>query len=279
MDNLAKHTIGLLVGLIAVACAASPAHARTWFVNVGGTGDVPTIQAALDTAVAGDTVLVGPGVYSIPTTGVIIIRENVTFVSQFGPQATIIEPEVVGVVCPFLAKANSRIEGFWIKRFFVCNIAISTSGENVEVAWNIIEVQSNAAGIVIGASATISNNLIFGDGVGLQPDTFDIIYVNNNIILNGIDCFPYGPTLIVGACNDVIGFSCTLDNTGSFSLNPQFCGKAGTENFFLQADSPCAPGNNPIGIPCGLVGPLPVGCGTVATKEKTWGAIKALYEK
>jgi hypothetical protein len=63
----------------------------------------------------------------------------------------------------------------------------------------------------------------------------------------------------------------------NFSLDPQFCGVEGSGNYYLQSDSPCAEGNGPYPS-AGQVGPLPVGCSTVKTEAKSWGAIKALYQ-
>lgn len=49
---------------VAIAVAfAPPANARTWNVFNDGSGDAPTIQAAVDSTAPGDTVLVGPGTY------------------------------------------------------------------------------------------------------------------------------------------------------------------------------------------------------------------------
>jgi hypothetical protein len=57
----------LLLCLLACSLAAltgtGTASAATWMVKPDGSGDVPTIQAAMDTAVAGDTVLVSCGIY------------------------------------------------------------------------------------------------------------------------------------------------------------------------------------------------------------------------
>jgi hypothetical protein len=64
-------------------------------------------------------------------------------------------------------------------------------------------------------------------------------------------------------------------NSENFSLDPEFCG-AGAGNFFLQSDSPCASGNGPYPDE-GLIGALPVHCGSVDTERHTWGAIKTLY--
>ena len=40
------------------------AHSRTWYIKADGTGDAPTIQAGVDSAAVGDTVLVGAGTYT-----------------------------------------------------------------------------------------------------------------------------------------------------------------------------------------------------------------------
>ena len=48
------------VMILAVSCSAS---ARTWYILPDSTGDAPTIQAGVDSASAGDTVLVASGIY------------------------------------------------------------------------------------------------------------------------------------------------------------------------------------------------------------------------
>ncbi len=52
--------IVFIVMILAISCSAS---ARTWYILPDSTGDAPTIQAGVDSAGAGDTVLVACGIY------------------------------------------------------------------------------------------------------------------------------------------------------------------------------------------------------------------------
>ena len=55
----------------------------TWNVYEEGTGDAPTIQAAMDRSAAGDTVLVWPGTYHTPPP--IWKKAGVHLLAQAGP--------------------------------------------------------------------------------------------------------------------------------------------------------------------------------------------------
>jgi hypothetical protein len=57
----ANSECGLLVGAFDVGC--QPGY-RTWSIDPTGNGDAPTIQAAVDQAVSGDTILLAPGTYT-----------------------------------------------------------------------------------------------------------------------------------------------------------------------------------------------------------------------
>jgi hypothetical protein len=52
-----------------------------------------------------------------------------------------------------------------------------------------------------------------------------------------------------GDCSDQTGVN------GNISADPMFCAPASYE---LDPDSPCAPGNHPDGVACGLIGARPV---------------------
>jgi parallel beta-helix repeat protein len=59
--------LALAVAGVLIVSATSPAGARTWYVTADGTGDAPTIQAAIDSASDGDLIRVAPGTYDDTT--------------------------------------------------------------------------------------------------------------------------------------------------------------------------------------------------------------------
>ncbi len=54
---------GLPILIVCCVCLVSPARSETYVVNPDGTGDFPTIQAAVDACHTGDTILLGNGVF------------------------------------------------------------------------------------------------------------------------------------------------------------------------------------------------------------------------
>jgi len=259
--------LGMQIGLL------SSTHARTWYVKVDGSGDAPTIQAGVDSSAAGDTVLVGPGSYYI--VDCISLKPGIIILSEEGPNMTIIEPiEPWNVICVFAMTGNTEIIGFWLKQSQYADIILRYNGK---IEHNIIE--GGYYGIeAFDGSGEIRNNLIFGSNQGIYLDYASNFVINNNIILSGlnaIDC-----SGLMAFCNDMPSepWFC-FGGEPNFDLDPQFCGVESSGNYYLQGDSPCAPGNHPDEYDCGLIGPLPVGCGTVATEQKTWGEIKAIYKE
>ena len=174
------------------------------------------------------------------------------------------------------------------------------------------------AGILCGSKATFTNNLIYGNcaqerGGGILCDEPQAKILGNTVCENeapqgagiaferdgdyadvertivafnrqgpGVECFDgIMPPMVF--CCDIYGNEggnaiCAGEQEHNFSLDPQFCGILGTGNYQLQSDSPCAPGNHPTGVDCGLIGALPVICGAVEVQTKTWGSIKSLYK-
>lgn len=78
--------------------AAAGAEARTWRLAPDGSGDAPTLQAALDSAQAGDVVLLGPGTYAWARHGSTLaamatVRRSITLRGEAGAAATLLDAE------------------------------------------------------------------------------------------------------------------------------------------------------------------------------------------
>jgi hypothetical protein len=95
-----------------------------WNVHADHSGDVPTIQAAVDTAGPGDEILVHPGVYSWANQGTGTEFALVTFVrgvggfslrSTGGASSTILDAQGQGRVIYLMAYNEVSFEGFTIR--------------------------------------------------------------------------------------------------------------------------------------------------------------------
>ena len=98
------------------------ASGRTWYVKPDSTGDAPTIQAAIDSAAASDTVLVSAGAYTEPAQShdfgpsMLIMKSGVTLMGEAGMYSNTLDAESAGrvILCPMLA-SQVTIEGFQIR--------------------------------------------------------------------------------------------------------------------------------------------------------------------
>ncbi len=87
----------VILALVIVLLAASSVFARTWHISPDGTGDVPTIQAGIDSAAVADSVLLAPGTYIGPgNKDLVFTGRDITLASEAGPATTIIDCEKDG---------------------------------------------------------------------------------------------------------------------------------------------------------------------------------------
>src|SRR5262245_29439620 len=104
--------LGSLFGLL----GATASDARTWYVKPDGTGDAPTIQAAIDSAGAGDTVLVASGSYTWTSQGaqgatMVRMKADVVLRGEAGASATWLDAEGRGQVLQCTDVSGARLEG------------------------------------------------------------------------------------------------------------------------------------------------------------------------
>lgn len=255
--------------------SVSPVSSRTWHVKPDGSGDAISIQTAVDSSSAGDSVVVAAGTYYES----ILLDKGIILVSELGAFHTRIAPDpqqtpLFAIKGLNLASHRTEIKGFWIEGFEwdgSCAIRMEES-RRTEIQYNVIT--GNRVGVSLhGGSSFIRHNTFWGN-VSYAIDAGDggSGLCEYNIVWDRASGFDR----VIAFYNDFLN---PLDpgagNPENFSLDPEFCG-AGEGNLYLQSDSPCAPGNSPWPA-AGLIGALPVGCDLVQVESRTWGSIKKIY--
>jgi hypothetical protein len=234
-------------------------------VNTAGTGDAPTLHAAMDSAVAFDIVLVEAGHYVLPSG--LHVPQNVQLVGESGPAQTVISRDAPADLTAVSLRSGARMSGVHLQ----ANTLPVLRADGALVEDCIVEATMPMALMELGGPLEVRHSLLLGGGIN-QPITILV-----SIIATGLYWGAAGSELLF---NDIIGFVDPAidvpENAHNFSLDPRYCGIPGSGNYFLQSTSPCLPENNPYGFPV-HVGPLPQGCGAVSVQERTWGGVKALY--
>jgi parallel beta-helix repeat protein len=272
-----RRILGALTLVCAITTNASDPSARTWRLTPDGSGDAPYLAAAMDSAAAGDTVLVAPGEYVIEST---IVTDGIVLRSETGPLHTRFTSAVGtsgALVCSGLDEPT-EISGIWFQGFpasgFTNGGVISIVHCNQIVVRGCVFVGNNKAGVsIFSESFTQIQSNTFANNTYSIYATLSSGIAFNNIFWDPI----YGISALVAfACNDILNLSDLpiLSRNGNFSLDPGFCAE---NNYRLASSSPCVAGNSPFGQACGLIGALPADCQTTSVETRTWGAVKALY--
>ena len=154
------------------------AYSRTWYVTPDGTGDVSTIQAAVDAARPGDDILLAPGTYSWTNqsasgNSMILMKSGILLHSEAGAASTILDAGWCGRVILCDGVDNSaEIRGITVKRGGIHGSGggiLCKGGSTLVIADNIITdcgtsefYCAGGGGIacVEGASPRIENNVI-----------------------------------------------------------------------------------------------------------------------
>ena len=187
--------IPMLVAVPAILCTA--ALGKTIYVGDVGQADFDTIQAGIDAALDGDTVLVAPGEYVI-TEPITFRGKAITVKSETGSDETTIrmgtpvDPERASVVVfENNETAASVLEGFTITGG--TGFRLWVPGES-EFAWCGGGILFHASSGTVRNCAIVQNRAKHAGGVMTCSEAFVIL----------IDCIVAGNTAEGGACGGVM---------------------------------------------------------------------------
>jgi hypothetical protein len=232
-----------------------------------------TIQAAIDAAAAGDTVLVAPGTYNET---IDFHAKRITVVSESGAASTIINGDGVGVVVTMNANAGETpvLRGFTIRNggpYGSRDGAIDTSGGPALIENNTITANHFCGDGAVTAdfsAATIRNNVISGNsqvlcsggvgGAGVSIGGDGTVQLLNNVITGnthgsgagGVELFAAGtPTISGNLIKDNIGWiggGMSLENVSDATIT----------NNMIVGNQGALGGGMYVSVPYGARGPL-----------------------
>jgi len=265
-SSIARGPAGLAIALL---LAAAPASARTWHIDAEGTGDAPTIKAAIDSASSGDVIELACGTYYEsrdlstqlrPTSGLTIRGEtgDPACVVIDGQQSVDLES-----VFFVFGQSDIRFEGLTVTGGDAISLFLSASGGGFRI--------QDCTGIVLDHCVVTGNRGRWGGG----------LYINGSEVTMQ-DCVVSGNTALA----DGGGLAITggLANTGSFHAvdtviadNSASGGPDGVINTDFTAVFTCCNLDPARWLVYGSLVRDDADCGSVPVVDGSWGGLKALY--
>jgi hypothetical protein len=207
-----RHGIRFFVLVSILALGFSGPSARTWHIRPDGTGDVVTIQVGIDSAAAGDTVLLASGTYTgVGNRDIDFLGKAIVVTSEGGRDVTIIDCEQLGRGFLFQNSEgpSSILSGVTIQNGFLSCDGSGAGGAGIYCSTASPVIENNAfignkatcdvGAIWLGGPEGVIRNCIFRDNeanaVGAIWDLGSGVIVNNVFIHNkaltggAIKCF------------------------------------------------------------------------------------------
>jgi hypothetical protein len=289
-----------LTVLLALLTAVTGASAANWTVRPDGSGDAPTIQAAIDSASAGDGIIVFGGYYH--EDDLLVDGKDIFFQYSGGTPVIVSSSYRSGTGITFRnVGGGANLLGFEFREFgtgilvengsgmyWYCNIidcgtAVEISGlsSSPQVMFCLVDSCGTGISVIDGSDVNVRNMTIVGSGTGAQ--IFGGSMTLTRCIINscgtGASCL--GGSLSL-SCNN---FHLNTEDYGGCAAGAddfydltRFCFEAGGSPglYYLHVDSPCWAANNECGVDVGAFTQSP-GCTGTAVEESSWGAIKKLH--
>ncbi len=264
-----------------------------------GSGDAPTIAAAIAMAADGQTIRVFEGTYY--EENLLVDGKNITF--QYGGNIPVIEAPVAGSGTGLTVRNVTNLtifglhfKGFekglviedgvvsvWSSYFSGCSTAVEVAGSSSDPYFVMTLVDSCGTGFDItgGTEIQVASVTIANCSTGIQISGGTTI-LEKSIVYRCDTGADYMGGSVSFLCNDFwengADYSGCSPGTTDFSALPRFCYEAdGSPGlYYLHVDSPCWSYNNDCGVNVGAFTSV-AGCSGTAVTRSTWGEIKALY--
>jgi hypothetical protein len=260
--------------LICVILATSAAvRADTWMVYPDGSGEAPTIAAAIDSCVSGDIIIVGSGTYF--EGNLIVDGKDIRISGDGYPVISSPTPgSGTGMTIRNCSSAfflfNINFEYFdtgiaieesppaiWITVIKHCTTAVDVTGTSSypEIAYSLVDSCTTAIRFQEGSVSNhsiVTNNTIVNCNTGIAASA---------VVVDVELCIVYGCT---AGSSDIHG-------------DPLFCMShpSAPNPYYLDVNSPCWKANNACGQNVGAY--TQMDCEGSATESSSWGTIKSLF--